>query len=488
MRKTTERLLPLPMSLLVAALAPAEARAGDANDPTSGLSCISCHASSRGGSLTELGRRTRWSGLWTAEELAEHRGDPFTERDETATSDAKARDPAGLWSGELTWWGRATRERVLGSAEQQYLSTESLRLRGERLLGRDELSFYGEGIGRSVFSDEHEGYDDDRAELITAELDWNSGPGGYALRLGRQFVASGVTVRALDGLWSYVPIGERASLEAFGGVPSDRGFGGASGDLLAGGRLASQIAPRTLAGISGFYAEDDGDPTDGKFGVDLDMTPLPELQLVGHLFYDWIGDRIYDARAHVVWTPSIEWQVAADYTLTVPGLFLPKNSIFSVFSVDDYEETSLAVTRRLDERRSLRAFARTTQYDEAGDVLHLGLGLDARYGPGGEDAVGAEVAYQDEDRPDFGGSSADGDTLFLRAYHLFFWTGAVYTSVDVSLQAYAGEQFQRDALLAQAALGVRASARIDALFGVDYVSDPEFEGRLDLFTRLTWRF
>jgi hypothetical protein len=477
----------LVSTLAAAAFVQVEARANGSDDPSSGLSCISCHTETRGGPLNELGRRSRWSGVWTAQSLADHRGDPFAARDEAATSQAPKRNPAGDWSGELTWWGRATRERVLGASQPQYLSTESLRLSGERLLGRDDLSFHGEGVARSNFSDP-EGFDEDQAELISAELDWSGGPYGSAMRLGRQFVASGVTVKRLDGLWSYVPIGQRASIEAFGGVPSDRGFGGAAGDLLVGGRVASQIAPRTNAGLSGFYAEDDGDPTDGKFGLDLDTTPFDELQIVGHVFYDWIGERVYDARAHVVWTPSIEWQVAADYTLTVPGLFLPKDSIFSVFSVDDYEETSLAVTRRLDERRSVRAFARTTRYDGGSDVFHVGVGADARYGPGNEDAVGAEVAYQDETRPDLGGSSVDGDTLFVRAYHFFFWTGAVYTSLDVSLQAYAGDPFERDALLAQGAVGVRVSSGIDVLLGLDYTSDPEFEDRLGAFARATWRF
>ena len=456
---------------------------------TTGLSCVSCHTGTDGGPLTEVGRRLRWSGGFAGVEHALAMRSQDDPESESAPSVESASAPdLGDWSGRFSWFGRAGRTRVLGATERQVTSTEILELQGSRLLGRDNLSFQGEAIARSSLASGTEGFDDDAVQLVSAPLEWLGATPGSYLRIGRQFIASGVAVQWLDGAAVRQPLGDTFEIEAFGGIPSDRGLEGRSGDLLMGGRLGARLGASTHAGLSTYYAKDSSDPADLKVGLDFDTAPFRQLQISAHLFYDGIGDRLYDARVHAVYLPSIEWQLAGDYSRTVPGLFLPKNSIFSVFSVDDYEETALTLTRRLDAHRSVRAFGRYTAYRGGEDLIHVGAGLDLRFGPNGEDSFGVEAAYQDEERSSLGGSSADGDTLFLRAYHFLYWSARLYTAVDLSVQAYAGDPLERNALLGEIAVGLRPTDRLDLQVGVDYVRDAEFEDRLDLFSRVVFHF
>ena len=491
-RRRLSQVLPGSIGIAAALLLTVEVpgqSSGSQDVRSTGLSCVSCHTGMNGGPLTELGRRQRWSGDFAAIEHAlamRSQDDPDTE------SEPPVEPPSGPdlgdWSGRFSWFGRAGRTRVLGATERQVTSTEILEVEGSRLLGRENLSFQGEAIARSSLASGTEGFDDDAVQLVSAQLEWLGATPGSWIRVGRQFVASGVAVRWLDGLAVRRPIGDTFEIDAYGGIPSDRGLEGRSGDLLMGGRLGARLGASTRAGVSTFYAKDSTDPADLKVGLDFDTAPFKQVQVAAHLFYDGIGDRLYDARVHAVYLPSIEWQLAGDYSRTVPGLFLPKNSIFSVFSVDDYEETALTLTRRLDAHRSIRAFGRYTAYRGGEDLIHVGAGFDLRYGPNGEDSFGVEAAYQDEERSSLGGSSADGDTLFLRAYHFLYWSARLYTDVDVSVQAYAGDPLERNAVLAELAVGLRPTDRLDLQIGVDCVRDAEFEDRLDFFSRVVFHF
>ena len=142
----------------------------------------------------------------------------------------------------------------------------------------------------------------------------------------------------------------------------------------------------------------------------------------------------------------------ASFTHSVPALFLPKDSLFWVFSVDAYDESALTITRRFDERLSANLFGRHTAYGDGDRLEQFGGGVDARYGPNGEDTVGGEIAWQDEERGSLGGSSIDGDVVYLRGYHQLWWTGAIYTALDASIQ-HMLDSSVRDATLLRALVG-----------------------------------
>jgi len=414
-----------------------------------GLSCTACHVGSNGGELTPLGRNLRFDTLLIDAGDADRSSAP-------AAADAAAPSalpPWGRLSGEASVWLNGGRQPVLGGTSTQLSVAESLRLAADQIGGHDELSFRGEGMARSTFSDGPTGYDGNAVRLVTAELDWTLTGGGTSWRLGCYFVVVGVAARELDGLSLHTTASDQIELDAFGGIPSDNGFGGASGDLFVGGRAGLVAGREFHGGISTYYAKDAADPSDLRVGLDLDYAPARPVELLGHLFYDWISERLYDARAHLVWKQSVAWQYVADFFYSVPGLFFPKNSIFSVFSVDTVEEAALTATHLFDERRSLRAFVRQDWYEGGDTATQLGVGGDVRYGPNGEDSIGGELYFQAEERASIAAGSVDGNVLFTRLYHRFYWTATLYTAEEVDWNLYPANGVAHDARLLHLLIG-----------------------------------
>jgi len=438
-----------------------------------GMDCRACHVGSEGGPLTPVGREYLWGG-----------GARLLPGGEEAGAGA-APGRFGDWSGEAIFWGRAGRQRVLGERESVNTATGLLRLAADRFLGSERWTFQAETLARHV-DGPSDAFPDSAVDLVDLEARWNDEEGDTALRLGRHWVTLGVGVHRLDGASLHQDLG-RLEVDAYAGLPAENALGGAGGDLLTGGRVGLR-GGQFQAGVSGFYLKDQADPADAKAGLDLAWTPGRKFSASGLLAYDWIADEIYDSRLYLTWRPDLFWTWSAGWSRTVPGLFLPKNSIFSVFSLDEYQEASLALTRRLTERLSLRLFDQHTFYADDSRLVRLGAGLDGRYGPGGEDRAGAEVGYQDEQRHPNGATRVDGDAAFLRAYHLLYWTRCVYTSEDVLLNVYAGDPYGRDTRVARLLLGYDPRGSWEVQVGAEHYRTPEFASRLDLVARLTVRF
>ena len=444
-----------------------------------GLACATCHVGTDGGPLTAFGRDYRWRA-------------PFfqdgQEGGELAAPVGAGSSSFGRWSGELASFARSGRDRAFGERTHTWSATETLRLRGDELFGDESLSFRGDGFASNWDGSGDYGFDEDSLGLSSAEVTWRGDAAGSFVRFGRQFVVAGAATRRVDGAAIRQPLGERLELDLFGGAPVEDGLGGRGGDLITGGRLGVRLGQSLRFGSSAYYAKDHSDPSDVKGGLDLQWSPTRRFELFTHFYWDWLADQLYDARAHLVFTPTIEWQFAYDWTRSVPGLFLPKSSLYSVFSDEEYVEHGLTVTRRFSSALSANVFGRHTDYAESDSLAQVGSGLDARYGPNGEDAVGAEAGWQDESRTSFGGSSTDDDALFARIWHLLWWTGSIYTAVDASTLFVMDDSFERDAALVRIAAGYDPHAWWDAEIGTDWVRDPDFESRLDLFARLRIRF
>lgn len=447
-----------------------------------GLRCTVCHVAAEGGPLTAFGRDWRWRAPLVDDGVG---GDPAA-----GGGAGEAPGPAwyGRWSGDATLYARRGRDRAFGQRTTTGSLTETLRVRGEAIGGDERLSFRAETYAQQAAATGDSGLDDDSAGFSAAEVTWALSQRGSYVRFGRQFVVAGAAVRRVDGAALRAALGERFDLDLFGGRPSEDLLGGHDGDWVAGGRIGARVIGSLRLGASAFYAEDADDPSDGKGGLDLQWTPWRSLEFSAHGYWDWIAQELYDARARLVVTPSIAWQVALDWTHAVPGLFLPKSSLYSVFSEDPYDEGALTLTRRLGAQLAVNAFVRHTDYRGGESLTQAGGGIDARYGPNGEDSVGAEAAWQDESRSSLGGSSSDDDALFLRGWHLLWWTASLYTTLDGSVQLVRDANFGRDAALVRCAAGWDSRTWWDVQAGVDWVRDPDFEDRLDLFARLRLRF
>jgi hypothetical protein len=490
------RLAAVVAALAVASAAPCRAQA-------SRVACATCHVANDGGPLTETGREYRWRANGVDDELAGYHTGVATRFSSAGGGggssgagesggangggDATAPSGFGRWSGETSFFGRFGRTHQLGKPVPSESAIETLHLHGEGTVGDDSVTFDSDAFARQGHNSFDGGVSDDGVGFSTAQVTWKSAASGAMARLGRQYVAAGAATRRIDGLDVRTPFGESSEVEIFGGVPSDNGFGGVSGDAIGGGRVATRFGESFGIGASAFYSKDASDPSDAKGGFDASWTPVEKLDLLGHVYYDWIADRVYDGRVSATWQPSLEWQLAADWIHSVPALFLPKDSIFWVFSVDAYDESALTVTRRFDERLSGSVYGRHTAYDDGSRLEQAGGSLDARYGPNGEDTVGGEVAWQNEERGSLGGSSVDGDVVFLRGYHQLWWTASVYTALDASIQHLLSSS-GRDATLLRAVAGYDPHGSWDFEVGVDWRRDPDFEDEVDLFLRVRIRF
>lgn len=169
------------------------------------------------------------------------------------------------------------------------------------------------------------------------------------LRLGRQFVVGGVA-RAMyfDGLFAEYrgPVG--LGLSAFTGVPVAR-------------RFANYQDPDFVVGTRAFYAPDYTTEVGLSFihamnlkladslvrqdaGADLRWRPLRSLWLNGAFVWSIADGRIAELDVGPRWAPTSTVELLVNYRRTAPDLFLPRNSIFTVFADQSRDEAGGNVT------------------------------------------------------------------------------------------------------------------------------------------------
>ena len=287
-------------AIVVASAAPCRAQGGS-------LSCSACHVASSGGALTQTGREYRWRANGADDELAGYHAGiatRFSSASGSSEGGGGGSDAApsgfGRWSGETSVYARVGRTRSLGQAVPLRSVIETLHLHGEGTVGDDSVTFDGDGFARQGLHSYDGGVDPDAVGFSTAQVTWKSAASGALARLGRQYVVAGTATRRVDGLAVRTPFGDSSEVELFGGVPSDNGFGGANGDFIGGGRVATHLGESFGIGASGFYSKDASDPADAKGGLDATWSPVRKIDLYGHVYYDWIADRIYDGRLDAI--------------------------------------------------------------------------------------------------------------------------------------------------------------------------------------------
>jgi hypothetical protein len=168
--------------------------------------------------------------------------------------------------------------------------------------------------------------------------------------LGRQSVGTGnARMLQLDGAAIGATIANMVSVDAYVGAPTVQRFIGwgsvfsanpTLGNLAVGGRVGFTWTHWVNVGVSGSFAWDNGNATREDLALDLKVSPFSWFYFMGYL--DWslyardysqsFGRQIADASATFVFPVSPFLQFTADYSYTVPSLFLPYTSILWVFS------------------------------------------------------------------------------------------------------------------------------------------------------------
>ena len=175
----------------------------------------------------------------------------------------------------------------------------------------------------------------------------------FTLRLGRQVVADGVArVVQIDGAEGRLALPGGFGLSGYAGVPVAPRFATRGGDLAvgnvratftAGGRASWQYPGLVDLGVSYAQATDHGDPSRQDFGADFRLTPHRMLQLTGSSWWSVYEGRLAEAALAAQVFPLRHLEVTVDYRHVLPDLFLPRNSILSVFVSEKRNDVGGAV-------------------------------------------------------------------------------------------------------------------------------------------------
>ncbi len=280
--------------------------------------------------------------------------------------------PRPMVSGSLRsemFFTRRARMRNLGGGAYGVRSMkvfpfyETIQLRADEL-GHPGLSVHFQGWAGVDLADV---YFDQRVVADPTYLYVQFRDYGADIRLGRQQIYTGAT-RGLhiDGLYASYESPIHLGIEAHGGLvvspylgpewyreqPASPGYGdfGAGfsdwereGDYAVGGRVFYRMTGKISAGVSMLHVTELDEIDRQLLGVDLDVTPLSWLGASGNAALDLVAKRLQEANFAVDVYPHEMVSIAADYRHADPTLYLSKMSIFSVFSMEEYDSVGGAV-------------------------------------------------------------------------------------------------------------------------------------------------
>ena len=267
----------------------------------------------------------------------------------------------------------------------------SLRATDLRLHGVDDMAVVISGWGELTFGDPADG----RHVIGDVDLAFVEGRvwrRRVAVRLGRQFIVEGAARNfQLDGLSATVRPWRWVGLTAAGGVPVTPRFAVDRGDAMVTGCLFVKPTFDTEAGVSILHVIDNGEISRQDLALDARIALLAPLVATG--FARW---SLYEGGRLAEGDVALGWQfwdrraeIAGDYRRLAPDLFLPRNSIFAVFSQETRDEAGGYASARFLAR--LRANAEYhvivdesgTGHDAAAKVTSA-LGADRQHSLGVE--------------------------------------------------------------------------------------------------------
>jgi hypothetical protein len=203
------------------------------------------------------------------------------------------------------------------------------------------------GLGDALYGDR-----------VTGDIDVAYVEGAFAgrrvrVRLGRQFLSDGAARGLqLDGGQASALLFRGMGVEAYGGVPVVPRFDYDKGNAITGGRVFYRLGFDAELSASVLYALEGGDVAREDVAFDAWWHVLPALTVGGDLQWSLVAARTEEAKALVQWQPLKDVQVTADAARTAPDLFLPRTSIFSVFSEERRDELGGELAVRIGPRLS----------------------------------------------------------------------------------------------------------------------------------------
>jgi hypothetical protein len=159
------------------------------------------------------------------------------------------------------------------------------------------------------------------------------------VRVGRQFVVPGAaSLLQLDGANATLNIASGVGISGFAGAPVTRRFSYDQGDIAAGVRAFYRPRLETEIGLSFVYMYGHETVLRRDVGFDGRAKLLPGLALLSYVRYAVTEKRIVDGNLALHYQILPDLEVAAVVRRSAPDLFLPRYSIFSVFSQETRDE------------------------------------------------------------------------------------------------------------------------------------------------------
>jgi hypothetical protein len=172
---------------------------------------------------------------------------------------------------------------------------------------------------------------------------------GLEIRAGRQFISVGPAIYdQIDG--GYVNYRSPFGLDvtAFGGLTTGVRFLHQSWALgnndtnftgwVAGGRLGYRLMSLATLGVSYRHKRFDGEVAFHEVGWDVVVHAIDSITLIGDGVFELTAERLKEGRAAIRFDVLKNLMVLAGYRYREPDLFIPRTSIFSVFSDWTHQE------------------------------------------------------------------------------------------------------------------------------------------------------
>ncbi len=209
------------------------------------------------------------------------------------------------------------------------------------------------------------------------------------VRIGRQFITGGAArMTQMDGLDAEVKLYRGLGLQAYGGVPVTPRFSTSRGDALAGGRLFYRQSVTTEAGASAIYVLGQGVAAREDAALDARWSPIRQLTFTGYWLYSLYEMRTAEGTAAITAQPWRIFDITAEFRRVAPDLFLPRNSILSVFAQETRDEAGVWFS--VTPRPRVRLYGDYHLVLDDSGTGHQG-GVKASIGTGNQGTVGAET-------------------------------------------------------------------------------------------------
>lgn len=230
---------------------------------------------------------------------------------------------------------------------------------------------------------------------------------GLQLTVGRQFVALGPTLLSpVDGGLAHYLHPSGFELALFGGAPTGIRLDTMAWptladaysrdlDWLVGGRVG-YVNLGFLSGGASYIYRSTGDLTaESDLGVDVTASPLSFLDISGLATLSLEALRMKEARGTLGVRPLSALSVVAGYRFSSPDLWVPRSSIFSVFSEETFQEAFVEARYRVGRTVTLdgaygRRFYAAPELDPEGRAAASG-GVGE---PGGANRASARASYR----------------------------------------------------------------------------------------------